>query len=415
MGDIPEGVLNIFPESTESDKNLLPRLVHLKTSYGSVFLSIPFVEPVDPMRHSYIRELVIFPDRVIRDVDLVYSGSKANHSSGFYFNLETGDGYPVAFGAYIGAPGYKMGNRHILSKLDNCQDILGSLLEQAKPLIFWAMSALAEKIGGFDKLKTMRKGGELVLLPFPIMPDEQTEAAYAEDLFPAQEALQNLKQTTFLLGMIPEKVDDINQQNENDEKRTKILEKKRAAEARLARLNAEYQTTSELLISTIEGKLLSLREAEYQQMIADEQAKISAQIHARSQPGIVGGKKLSRREKEKAKEDNEAEKKRLKSELASVKQKVREAFLAKIKGRHHDRRDVLKAFHEHLTQNGIKFHETQDGSHRVTHTEGAKAVTLVEEHKGSVPFAHYSGKVIRHMLSVFGDALQKQTLAAAAV
>lgn len=415
QGDIPQGVLEVFPESRESDKNLLPRLVHLRTPYGPAFLSIPFVEPVDTMRHSYIRELAMFPDRKIRDIDLVYSGNTANHSSGFYCNLDNGDGYPVAFGAYIGAPGYRMGGTHIVSHLDRTQDVLGVVLEQEKPLIFFAMSQLAEKIGGFEKLKGMRKVGELVFLPFPIAPDEQAEAAYAEDLFQAQEAMKDLQTTTFLLGMIGDPVDDIAKQSENDEKRAKILAKKRQVEARLAAFNAEYQTTTATLISTIEGKLLSLHETEYQQMIADDQKKISNQLISRSQSGIMSGKKLSCNEKAKAKEANEAEKKRLKGELAVVQKTVRESFLSKIKTRHNDYRHVLKSFHEHLAQNGIKFHETQDGAHRVTHTEGATAVTVVEEHKGSAPFAHYSGKVIRHMLNIFGDALQQKQLTTTAV
>ena len=423
QGDIPEGILDVFPEVKSGvlpegvlDNNILPRLVHLKTPCGSNFLCIPRVEPVDAMLHSYVRKLSICTDGAIRHVDLVYSGNIANHSSGFYYDLDNSEGYSLAFGAYVGKPGYQMGGSHIVySNLDNMQEFSRYLSEQKNQLIVFAMSALAEKIGGLNQLQKIRKVGEMVFLPFPLTSQEQEEASYAEDFFQAQDALHEIKLMTNLLGMIPDQVADMNQQKENDEKRAKVLERKRSAEKRLADLSREYEAKPETLIATIEGKLLALHEAEYQQAIADEQAKISAQIVDRSQPGIMGGKKLSRREKEKAKEDNEAEKKRLEGELVSVKQKVREAFLAKIKGRHHDSRHVLKSFHEHLTKNNIKFNETQDGSHRVTHTEGAKALSVVEEHKGSVPFAHYSGKVIRQMLKVFGDAKQHQTLAAAAV
>jgi hypothetical protein len=418
-GNIPEGILDIAPESTaDCAPEPFPRLVHLKTLYGPVFFSIPFVEAAHAIKYSYARELSIFSDRTIKDVDLIYSSNQANHSSGFYFDLNNSNGYLLAFGAYRGAPHYHMGSSHVVFTGDdlgvfNDPKTFESSLKKYKPLIGFAMSRLRNKIGDFLKLKELRTIGELIFLPFPIMSGEQTEAAYAEDLFQAQEALADIERTNFLLGAIPEFVEDKAKQAENAEKRERILTKKREAEAKLVRLNAEYQTTTETLVSTIEGKLLSLHEAEYQQLVADEQAKIAAQLNARSQPGVMAGKKLSRREKEQTKQAELAEKKWLEEELATVQQKVRAEFIAKIKGRYDDKRHVLKSFHEHLAANGIHFYETQDGSHRITHVEGAKSVTVVEEHKGSAPFAHYSGKTILHMLNVFGDALKQKTLGAA--
>ena len=255
-----------------------------------------------------MRGLTIFSDRKIRNIDLVYSGHQANHSSGFYFDLDNFRASFFAFCAYKGFPDYELGSSRMMFSetydIENCDEIL----PQNKALIGFFLSQLREKIGCFSSFKAVCIPGEMVFFPFPIKPEEQEEAAYAEDLFQAQEALTDIARTNFLLGAIPELVEDQQKQTENAEKRKKILNKKRAAEEKLTRLNADYQTTTETLIATLEGKLISRNEAEYQQMVADEQAKISAQLQKRSQPGIMAGKKLSRREKEQAKKNELAEK-----------------------------------------------------------------------------------------------------------
>ena len=404
-GLIPEGFLNFSaPCNTH--------LCHLKTSSGSVFFSAPNVQIGEKVLSGYVQCVAINPKGEFAIPFLIYSNNAVHHDSGFFLSLENAN--QVWLTAYLGRNLYRVSDRVLSHTASDVQALLDAS-NFTSPLLKFAVSQIATKIGDFSKLSSMMGKGRLIFLPFPITPQEQEEAAYAEDLFQAEETLADIARTNFLLDAIPQFVEDQQKQTENEEKRTRILNKKREAEARLTRLNAAYQTTAETLVSTLEGKLISLNEAEYQQMVADEQAKISAQLKTRSQPGVMSGKKLSRREKEQAKEAEAAEKKRLEAELGAVQHKVCESFLTKIKGRYHDRRHILKSFHDHLTQNGIQFYESQDGSHRITHVEGANAVTVVEEHKGSTPFAHYSGKTIRHMLTVFGDALKKKALDSAAI
>jgi hypothetical protein len=123
----------------------------------------------------------------------------------------------------------------------------------------------------------------------------------------------------------------------------------------------------------------------------------------------MGGKKLSRKEKQEAKDaavqKNKDYAEEMQQKLGDIIHNVRTTFLARIKGRYGDRQHVLRKFHDQLQENNIPFHVTQSGSHRVTHTEGAAPVTVVEEHKGT---AEFSGATIRKMLQVFGSALAKQ-------
>lgn len=399
-GSIPEGFLNF---SAPGDYHLC----HLKTNSGSIFIPALNMKTDEKILSGFLQCVAINPRGEFERPFLIYSNNAVNHESGFFLSLENAT--QVWLSAYLGRHFYRTSDKVFCHK-DSDVAFLLDASNYTSPLLKFVVSQIATKIGDFSKLTNMMGNGMLIFLPFPIIPQEQTESAYAEDLFQAQEALTDIARTNFLLGAIPEFVEDRQKQTENAEKRARILNKKREAEAKLARLNADYQTTTETLVSTLEGRLLSLNEAEYQQMVADEQAKISAQLQKRSQPGVLAGKKLSRREKKQAKEAEAAENRRLEEALATLEQKVRAGFIEKIKGRYHDKRHVLKSFHEHLAENGIHFYETQDGSHRITHVEGAKSVTVVEEHKGSVPFSYYSGKTIHYMLKVFGDALKQKTL-----
>jgi hypothetical protein len=409
-GLIPEGILDVTPSGVEGmPKEYLCYLVHLKTELGSVFLNMPTLER-EKIATSYMREYVVTGRRTLVPVDLLYNGRKVIHESGFYLDLDNHERYPFALGGYVGSKRYEMGDRHFTSNVMGRPDITSFTANPAvRTLLGFAIQELGNKIGGIEKLADYRTFGELLFLPFPILPKDQEEAAYSEDLFQAQQAIQFLKTVNFLLESIPENVDDIDMKARNEEKRNAILSRKKTCEERLVRLAQEYQTTSDALVATIEGKLLTLNEAEYQQKIQDEQEKIRAQLESRTKPGVMGGKKLSRKEKQEAKDaavqKNKDYAEEMQQKLGDIIHNVRTTFLARIKGRYGDRQHVLRKFHDQLQENNIPFHVTQSGSHRVTHTEGAAPVTVVEEHKGT---AEFSGATIRKMLQVFGSALAKQ-------
>jgi hypothetical protein len=237
---------------------------------------------------------------------------------------------------------------------------------------------------------------ETLFVPFPLSAQEQKEAEYAEDLFQAKEAFKEIADTQQLLltynNALPKNEEDA-------EKYNRLIAKREAALSRLQAFSSQYGTESDVIIATIEGKLLSLHQANYARAVEEEQLKIRNALNKRSLPGILKETSISCQKavKQYLRERNNDT---ARHDAISV---VQQKFLTDIRTRHKDRRYVLQAFHHHLAENGITFHTSQNGSHIVTHTRGAKALTVVEEHRGTAPF---SGKVIKKMIDIFNDALR---------
>lgn len=396
---IPEGILDITPfvERAISEQSL-PHLVHLRTDKGPVFLFIPFVEP-KKVSISYLRSFAITDDKTLRRIEMLYDEKKVIHDDGLYLDLANDNGYHFSLGAYLGWQYYQMAEKTFSVENDSILHIV-DLVDLIGPVLWFSIQELGNKIGGLENLARHRKQGELLFLPFPLSSKKQDEAVYAEDLFQAKQSIDFLDITIhFLLENTPVNCEDKNINAENEEKRKKILERKQNYEQRLSRLSAEYQTSQETLIATIEGKLLTLNEAEYQQRIQIEQKKIRDQLAERSKAGVMKGKKKPEQKKTRAIDE---EKQEISKKLEQAIAQVRVDFLKSISDRHKDRRFVLEKFHQYLQKNNISFYEKQSGSHKVTHTEGASPVTVVEEHKGT---AEFSGATIRKMLKVYGDAL----------
>lgn len=396
-GIIPEGILDIRASCVENiPEKYLPHLVYLKTNAGSVFLVLPSLEN-EKISTSYMRVISMVGDKTLKQIDFLYNGKNAIHEDGFYINLDDSRQYAFNLSGYLGKPHYKMWSETIAIYDEFIPDLQKKL---KNPILCFVIQELCHKIGGIENLKKEYDIGELLFLSLPLSSKDQEESTYAEDLFQAKKAIQFLKAATFLLEKTSVNGEDKNINAENEEKRKQILERKKNMEERLSRLAKEYQTSSEALIATIEGKLLTLNEAEYKRQIEIDQEKIRKQLHKRSNPGVMKGKR-SKQQKKSQKIIDESNQE-LQKKLDQSINKIRTDFLESISNRHKDRRFVLEKFHQYLQKNNISFYEKQSGSHKVTHTEGASPITVVEEHKGT---AEFSGSTIRKMLKVYGDAL----------
>ncbi|CAO5678774.1 MAG: hypothetical protein NEHIOOID_00979 [Holosporales bacterium] len=243
----------------------------------------------------------------------------------------------------------------------------------------------------WDDLSYRRRNGETLFLPLPFNEKETDEAATAEDLFNAR----------LLLTELSEEEKEI--KRAEDAKKERYAERIRNIREELERINSQYQTKNETLIATLEGKLLSIREAEYLKCIEEEHNKIRNEFADRSRPHILRQSRIKAVRRVAREYALEMSDKKFLDQKDEIEETAKRQFLKEIENNHNNRRVVLQSYLECLERHGIEYREVRDGSHVTIHPDGARPVTVVIPHRGTPKL---SGRVIRNMLQSLQQRLR---------